>query len=175
MKTEALGLNRNRSQHPVVVLSLLLIIISLVGKCEAQSAFIVTLTPIVIVVSIIVCFCCCVCCACICHAKQRKTNSSKYPQSTEISYSTHAPYQGADYRVSHTLQGYVPPSARVLYSAQDTNEQNPLQTSVIVEASEPIPLPEATLHHGDAPPGYDEAIRMTADTDIDEQQLQNES
>ena len=170
----ALKLNRNCSQRPVVALSLLLII-SLVEKCEAQSAYIVTLTPIVIVVSIILCFCCCVCCACICHAKQRRVNSSKYLQSAEISYSTHAPYQGADYPVSHTLQGYVPPSARVLYSAQDVNQHNPLQTSTTVAESEPVPLPEASLHDGDAPPGYDEAIRMTADTDIHEQQLQNEN
>jgi hypothetical protein len=168
-------LGRSFSPSPVILVSLLTLLISLAGKCEAQSTtFFVTFTPIIIVAVILFCFCCCVCCACICHAKQRATNSSKYPQSTEISYSTNAPYEGAEYPQSHTLQSYVPPSARVLYSAQEVrNEQNsssPQANTHDEVSSEPVALPEATLHQGDAPPGYEEAIRMTADNVIDEPQ-----
>ena len=163
MTTDSSRFSRKFSPRPVILVSLLTILISLMGKCEAQNAFTVTLTPIIIVVGIILCFCCCVCCACVCHAKQRVTNSSKYPQSTEVSYSTNTPYEGADYPQSHTLQSYVPPSSRVLYSAQDpNNDQNASQANTPAEVadSEPVSLPEATLHQGDAPPGYEEAIRM---------------
>ena len=166
--------SRTFSPSPIVLVSLLTILVSLVPKCEAQnSTFFVTFTPIIIVAVILLCFCCCVCCACICHIKQRATNSSKHPRSTEISYSTNAPYEGAEYPQSHTLQSYVPPSARVLYSAPEVNEQNsgsPQANGHDEVSSDPVPLPEATLHHGDAPPGYEEAIRMTADNGIDEPQ-----
>lgn len=160
--------NLSSTQRPVILVSLLTVLITLVGKCEAQNAFTVTLTPIIVIVGIILCFCCCVCCACICHAKQRVTNSSKYPQSTEISYSTNTPYEGAEYPQSHTLQGYIPPSSRVLYSAQDPNDQNSSQANTPAEAtnSEPVSLPEAMLHQGDAPPGYEEAIRMTTANEL---------
>ena len=168
--------SRTFSSSPTILVSLLIILISLVPKCEAQSStFFVTFTPIIIVAVILFCFCCCVCCACICHAKQRATNSSKHPRSTEISYSTNAPYEGAEYPQSHALQSYVPPSARVLYSAPEVNEQNSGSPRANGHdhddvSSEPVPLPEATLHQGDAPPGYEEAIRMTAENVIDEPQ-----
>ena len=174
MKIGSSRFNGNYSPSPIVLVSLLAIFISLIGKCEAQNAFIVTITPIIIVAGIILCFCFCVCCACICHAKQRVTNASKHSQSTEISYNTHAPYEGADYPQRHSLQGYVPPSARVLYSAQDENEQNSSQANTsTVATSEPVPLPEATLHQGDAPPGYEEALRMTIMVDEPQQQQDN--
>ena len=169
--TDSSRFSRNFSPSPVILVSLLIILILLVGKCEAQNTFFVTFTPIIIVAGIIFCFCCCICCACICHAKQRVTNSSKYPQATEVSYSTNTPYEGADYPQNHTLQSYVPPSARVLYSAYDVNEQNSSpQANAEAVSSEPVSLPEAALHQGDAPPGYEEAIRMTTDNVIDEPQ-----
>ena len=180
MMTDAnLRFSRNFSLSPVILVSSLTILVSLVGKCEAQNTFFVTFTPIIIVAGIILCFCCCVCCACICHAKQRVTNSSKYPQSTEISYSTNTPYEGAEYPQTHALQSYVPPSARVLYSAQGvtTTEQSLSSPQadhtagdVVSRTAEPVSLPEATLHQGDAPPGYEEAIRMTTDNAQDEPQ-----
>ena len=33
-------------------------------------------------------------------------------------------------------------------------------SQTVPQASEPVPLPEATLHQGDAPPAYEEAIGM---------------
>lgn len=72
--------------------------------------------------------------------------------------------------MQNPLQGYVPPTARVLYPPQE--EQNSSQTDAA--ASEPVPLPEALLHQGDAPPGYEEAVRMTAATnDLDQPEQQS--
>lgn len=159
-------LSRHFSLSCTGLVSVLFILISLTGSCEAQSNFVVTVVPVIFIASIIACSCCFTCCLCIFHAK---TNASKYPQTTEIgyneqpSYHTHAGY-------SHSqLQGYVPPTARVLYPPQE--EQNISQADV---AAEPVSLPDAILHQGDAPPGYEEAVRMTAPSNIDHPEQQSQ-
>ena len=85
------------------------------------------------------------------------------------------------------MQGYVLPSAApqtqqayprqglyVLLSTGAVPSVSPLGPPGAVPqatTSEPVPLPEATLHQGDAPPGYEEAIGMkTVDiADLDNQ------
>lgn len=161
------NLSRHCSLSCIRLVSILLILISLIGRCAAQSRFVVTIVPILLIVSIIICFCCCVCFACICHTIQKRTNASKSPQTTEISYNEQPSYH------THTpsqLQGYVPPTARVLYSRQE--EQNTLQADAA--ASEAVPLPEAILQQGDAPPGYEEAVRMTAASIVDQPEQQSQ-
>ena len=64
----------------------------------------------------------------------------------------------------------------LLHSAQDENEQNSSQTDTSMAAgSEPVPLPEATLHQGDAPPDYEEAVKTTTANAVDEPQQQQDS
>ena len=144
------------------LMSLLFIFISLIGRCQAQSNFVVTIVPIILILSIIVCFCCCVCFACVCHAKQRRSNASKLPSETTAETANHpeqAPYHSQPAYVHNQLQEYVPPSTRVLYPPQE--EQDSSQNADTTPP-DPVPLPDATLHEGDAPPGYEEAVRMTA-------------
>ena len=143
------------------LVSLLLVLITLIGRCEAQSNFVVSIVPISLIVSVIVCFCCCVCIACVCHAKQRRSNASKLPGETPrtTAYTEQAPYHSQPAYVHGQLQDYTPPSTRVLYPPQEEQDSSQTETGT----SEPaVPLPDATLHEGDAPPGYEEAIRMTA-------------
>ena len=40
--------------------------------------------------------------------------------------------------------------------------------STVPQAYEPVSLPEATLHHGEAPPDYEEAIKMKPPDTIDQ-------
>ena len=143
------------------LVSLLLIFISLIGRCQAQTNFVITIVPIILIVSVILCFCCCVCVACLCNAKQRRSNATKLPSETTaqtINHPEQAPYHSQPPYVHNQLQDYVPPSTRVLYPPQE--EQDSSQ-NVATAPPEPVPLPDATLHEGDAPPGYEEALRMT--------------
>ena len=55
----------------------------------------------------------------------------------------------------YPLQNYSSSSSRVLHLSPSTNV-----SQTVPQASEPASLPEATLHQGDAPPGYEEAIGM---------------
>lgn len=45
------------------------------------------------------------------------------------------------------------------HSAPQPHPQN-TQTQAVFSEPQQVSLPEATLHQGDAPPGYEEAIRM---------------
>ena len=40
--------------------------------------------------------------------------------------------------------------------------------STVPQVYEPVSLPEATLHHGEAPPDYEEAIKMKPPDTIDQ-------
>ena len=161
------NLSRDCSLSCTGLVSVMFILISLTGRCAAQSNFFGTVIPITFIVSIIVCSCCFVCFLCICRAKY---NASKFPQTNEIGYNEQPSYHPHTAYSHSQLQGYVPPTARVLYSLQE--EQNISQADAA--ASEPVPLPDAILHQGDAPPGYEEAVRMTAPSNVDlpEQQSQ---
>ena len=56
-------------------------------------------------------------------------------------------------------QGYVPPST-VTAPYAPPGAPPGATTQTVPQASEPVSLPEATLHQGDAPPGYAEAIGL---------------
>ena len=60
---------------------------------------------------------------------------------------------------AYSRQGYVSPltGAVLPLSVSPLAHQGAIPQAT---TSEPVPLPEATLHQGDAPPGYQEAIGM---------------
>lgn len=102
----------------------------------------------------------------------RGTNQSEnhtfVPLSARVSYSTQNETESTQRHLGATgnseNHSAVPLSARVLSPARDESEQNTSQmNSNTVTPSEPVSLPEATLHIGDdAPPAYEEALRMMA-------------
>ena len=155
----------NCSRHfllsPTGLATSLFIFVSLIGRCTAQSNFAISITPVILIVSIIGCFCCCICFACVCHAKQRRTNASKFPQAP---HDEQTQYHAQPTYSHNELQGYLPPTTRVLYPPQEEENTSQADTGT----SEPVPLPDATLHQGDAPPGYEEAVRMTSANAADE-------
>ena len=123
----------NRSNRKSVVSPALLIwltFVSLFGKCKAQDSDIGFIVPLIIVLAGCSMFCFCFW---ICFAA--------------ICYSQQ--------QKNNNLPILPPPNTT---TAQYTfNLQN--QHSPQSQASELVSLPEATLHQGDAPPAYEEAIR----------------
>ena len=133
----------------------LIILTTLVTSSEAQSSSgsFSILIPIV-AVSVVGCvfFIICICvCAAICyatsHATQSNTNTrTVWQQRNQLPPGRPVPAGGLSY-----------PVQRQRHSAQISRAPYPSSNTV---PKEPVSLPEATLHHGDAPPGYEEAIRM---------------
>lgn len=138
----------------------LIILTTLATSCEAQSSSgaglsFSVLIPVV-AVSVVGCvfFIICICvCATICyatshatHSQSRITTQTVWQQRNQLPPGRPVPAGGLSY-----------PVQRQRHSAQISRAPYPSSNTV---PEEPVSLPEATLHHGDAPPGYEEAIRM---------------
>lgn len=136
----------------------LIILTTLVTSSEAQSSSgsFSVLIPIV-AVSVVGCvfFIICICvCATICYATSRATQSNTntrtvWQQRNQLPPGRPVPAGGLSY-----------PVQRQRHSAQISRAPGQAYPSSNTVPEEPVSLPEATLHHGDAPPGYEEAIRM---------------
>ena len=117
------------------VLSMWLIFVSLFGKCTAQGGsvgFAIPLTSIIAGCSVF-CLCFWICFAATCYGQQQKnSNSPVLP-----------PPNTAATQYSFNLQRH---QCDLDYPQSQTSERDS--------------LPEATLHQGDAPPAYEEAIGM---------------
>ena len=70
----------------------------------------------------------------------------------------------------YPVQGYFPPSTVTVPNAPPAPPGVTSQT--VPQASEPVSLPEATLHQGDAPPAYNEAIGMRTVDIVDQDKQQ---
>ena len=171
-----------RRDSLLVLLSLLLLH---VGTCQAQSSsgFFAIPVSIFVVVATLMCICFWVC-FCVQMAKRRPF----YGAPANVHYTPHVynqrPYYGTGAQAqpgSYPVQGYVvpsttpaglnPPQTQQAYPGQGyfppstgaVPSVSPLGPPGAVPqptTSEPVPLPEATLHQGDAPPGYAEAVGM---------------
>ena len=123
--------------------SLILFFVSLFGGCEAQNSPDYGIIPIAIFVGLGgVCTITCVCIAC-CAACNCCSNCKKMFRSGSI------PHIGS-YTYNHQYQ----PSSTL------PSRPNGVESMSIKQSSELVSLPEATLHQGDAPPAYEEAIGM---------------
>ena len=158
-----------------------------VGTCQAQSSngFFAIPVSIFVVVATLMCIC-----FWACFFYQRAQRARYYPpanaQYTPYVYNQRSNYNGGAQPGSYPVQGYVVPSTTPSNPPQ-TQQAYPgpgyvppstvtapyappgappgATTQTVPQASEPVSLPEATLHQGDAPPAYAEAIGMkTVDT-----------
>ena len=136
------------------ITSLFLLLTTLVGSCEAQQAdssintfIILPVTIVAIVVCLVFIFCACVCAIICCSAN--RSSQSRTVQYTHNAQRQRVQVAGGSYP-AQSHQSSVPyPTSSTGYTSQ-----------TVPQAPEPVSLPEATLHQGDAPPGYEEAIRM---------------
>ena len=82
------------------------------------------------------------------HDSQRSNTSIVYPQ-----------YQSRNNRQPYSSRTTTPPSTSLNFPPIGGGPIARISQTA-PQASEPVSLPEATLHHGEAPPAYTEAIKM---------------
>jgi hypothetical protein len=176
------------------LLTLLSLLLLHVGTCQAQSSssFFAIPVSVFVIVATLMCICFWVC-FCVQLAKRRQFYGTGATANVHYAPYVHnqRPYYGSPGAAqpgSYPVQGYVPPSTVTSAGVNppQTQQAYPGQgyaTAAVPNpsplappgggTSEPVSLPEATLHQGDAPPGYAEAIGMKT-VDIagqDEQQV----
>ena len=131
-------LNRSISKSVVgPVLPIWLIFVSLFGKCAAQGDL-----ELILPLTFLLMFNGCVFCCCfwICFASYIRRQQQKNSNNPAV---------------------LPPPNiAATQYSFDLQRHQCDLQDYPQSQTSEPVSLPEATLHQGDAPPAYEEAVGM---------------
>ena len=151
--------------HPARYVTMLLFFTTLVGRCAAQSTTIVVPVTIAILIvfgafGFIFCFICLIVInrkrqnrhtTTTFNARERPTGS--VTQQVIYSHSTPAGGGSQPYPVqSNYPQTYpVPP------------QTYPVPSQLAYTEPQQVSLPEATLHQGDAPPGYTEAVVMAID------------
>ena len=128
-------LNRLNSKSVVSpTLLIWLTFVSLFGKCRAQDGDIGFTVPLIVMLAgcSMFCFCFWICFTAICYSHQQKKNN---------------------------IQVLPPPNATTAQYTFNLQRQCDLDYPQS-KPSAPVPLPEATLHQGDAPPAYEEAVGM---------------
>ena len=169
--TKAENFAKNLYSNATVLKCLLVIFISVVGSCWAQTNDVdnnngnVSVQAVVfIVIAATMCLIFWACYACICFSKQNNYCAiSTTPQLSPVRYSTRNTHQSNGYSQNSARDYSVP--RRFLGHTEDVSGQsefNDLQAAARVGSHGPVSvsLPEATLHQGDAPPTYEEAIGM---------------
>ena len=161
----------------------LLILLSLIERCQAQgngpgAGFVALPVSLFVVTATIMCACFwIISCSCFFYQRaQQRHNNLATTRYTPYNPQRPSPYGGVTQ--PYPVQGYVEPSTTPdippLTQAYPGQAYVPPSTvavpnipsasgatsHTIPQASEPVSLPDATLHQGDAPPGYAEAIGM---------------
>ena len=163
MKTTLTHSNLRRDS----LLALLSFFLLNIGICQAQSSSGISIAiPLPITLAFFACACFCIC-FCIQLAKQRQRQD--YGAPTNVQYAPYV-YNPLQTQQAYSGQGYAPPSTMTVPSGLPLAPPGPEATqshtaiSLAAQAtSEPVSLPEATLHQGDAPPAYEEAVGMKTD------------
>ena len=173
------------------LLSLLFLPILLFGKCQADNHLAVNISMPAIIFCIAITFMCTCFWICCCRMLfQRKQYHRIPPHPTATQYSTYGPqmpsHYGSGTQAQYPAQRYTPPSSTApspppatqrLYpygisppipSSQSPAEATTTSAQTVPQAYEPVSLPEATLHHGEAPPAYEEAIKMKPPDTVDQ-------
>ena len=167
----------NLYSNATVLKCLLVIFISVLGSCSCQAQTndvdnnngnVSVQAVVFIVIAATMCLIFWACYACICFSKQNNYCAiSTTPQLSPVRYSTRNTHQSNGYsQNSARARDYSVPR-RFLGHTEDVSGQsefNDLRAAARVGTLSHSPisvsLPEATLHQGDAPPTYEEAIGM---------------
>ena len=167
---------RNRERNCCTSTSLILLFLSFsAGRCTAQetsssdTAFIIGVSlPITLFVLAVIAIC-----VCFWGCYLRVSMLARQPQRPRYVHNYQRPHQAVHPQSQATSNGQ-PNSTATVITPPSTNLNLPPTGSdsstsqTVPQASESTSLLEATLHQGDAPPAYAEAIRMKTVVVIDE-------
>ena len=153
--------------HPARYVTMLLFFTTLVVSCAAQSDTVTIAVPVTIVSLVtfgmcgfVVCIMCCIIVKNRNMQNPRTTFNAREVSTQQVIYSHSTPASGGSQ--PYPAQSNYPQT----YPAPPQTYPVPSQTYPVppqLAYTEPqqVSLPEATLHQGDAPPGYTEAVVMT--------------
>ena len=143
----------HRCIHPARLVTLVLFSSTLVESGMAQvDSFVILLAVITPLSFLLICgfiaiIFCCICC--IVHADKNSTSNVNTFNARE----------------RPTQQVIYPQATPSAFSSQpypvQSNYPQPVPSQPAYTEPQQVSLPEATLHQGDAPPGYEEAVRFT--------------
>ena len=195
MKTVSSLLVSILKRNSYCLLSVLLILILLVRRCQGRVedhvAVNISIPAIVFCIAIIImCSCFWVCCCRMLIQRKRHYHRIR-PDPTAAQYSTYGPQTPPHYGTGTqhypaAQRSYTPPSTAPGSTATPSSSRPysyispPVQRSqsppeattssqpTVPPVYEPVSLPEATLHHGEPPPDYEEAIKMEPPDTIDQ-------
>ena len=103
------------------------------------------------------------------HSTETVSSSSTNPNSTQTggdSSTTQSTALSPPSAQMYSRQAHAPPPTVIASSTPPATPRTTSQT--VPQSSEPVSLPEATLHQGDAPPAYAEAVKLKTVIVIDE-------
>ena len=151
--------------HPARYVAMLLFFTTLVGSCAAQSDLPVILIPVIAVIFMFggfgSIFCIFFFCCLILVTNRNMNRRSRERSAQQVNYPQTRSTGGGPR--PYPVQPSYPQSYPVQSNYPQTHPVPP-QTYPVVPSQlaytepQPVSLPEATLHQGDAPPGYEEAI-----------------
>lgn len=148
---------------------LICILISLFERCEAQRGDVVFAIPIIVVAVVMIIICCCfwISFTNSCYRHQKSKNV-RFQQSTvaqdifniqrQPNFAQSQVIDGDSQR--YLLQSHSSASFTVIPPPLTTTTLFATTVQTVPQASESVSSSEATLHQGEAPPDYEEAIRM---------------
>ena len=163
----------NLYSNATVLKCLLVIFISVLGSCSCQAQTndgdnnngnVSVQAVVFIVIAATMCLIFWACYACICFSKQNCAISTT-PQLSPVRYSTRNTHQSNGYS-QNSARDYPMPRRFLGHDHTEDisghSEFNDMQAAARVGSHSPVSvsLPEATLHQGDSPPTYEEAIGM---------------
>lgn len=158
---------------PVGFVSLLLVLATLIGSCEASQSTSFLYLPLVIffVIALLMCivFWVCVCCCVWISKSQAEAVRTNRGISTTYTTRQTVANQYVHSQTHYPTSGLQPyPQQTYHYPQSGYPTPAPPQATFSESVQPPVSLPEATLHQGDAPPAYEEAVRMkTVDVEND--------
>lgn len=154
-------------RNATILKCLLVIFLSVVGSCRAQTNNsdndnnVSVQAVVFVVIAAIMCLIFWACYACICFSKQTCAISTT-PQPSPVHYSTRNTHQSNGYSQNSARDYLVP--RRFLSHTENISGHSEFNHSAAARVGSHSPvrvsLPEATLHQADAPPTYEEAIGM---------------
>ena len=154
-------------------LTLLLLLTCLTGRCRAEvdtNMIIGICIPAVLfaVATTIICVCFWICYCNVSKQYNGRRPTERLPSLNETTYCPESQSAIARSYQIHPVQNYASPSPTALSHTPTDSVASSGTSECLLPPTEPASLPDATLHKGEAPPAYAEAIKLATVIVIDQ-------